>query len=243
MANDNDTLIGGTIRVATDAIVRAPAGDGVAARAARSAATRDSQANGALMRQSPLGIWGHAMAPEELDAVVRRDTTLTHPNEVCQDASAAFVVAEGLEGQEAYARALAWQEEHGSRSEVTRALREARDALPVFDEHSRGWVLVALQNAFYQALHAQTFEDGVVETVMGGGDTDTNGAIAGALLGAIHGVEAIPAQWREAVLSCRPDARTRQPRPEVFWPVDAPELADRLVERKRHSGCQDPTAN
>jgi ADP-ribosylglycohydrolase len=28
-----------------------------------------------------------------------------------------------------------------------------------------------------------------------GGDTDTNAAVAGALLGALHGVDAIPSDW------------------------------------------------
>ncbi len=64
-------------------------------------------------------------------------------------------------------------------------------------------VLVALQNAFYQLLHADSLEEGVVDTVMAGGDTDTNACIAGALLGACHGLEAIPERWREAILACR----------------------------------------
>ena len=97
-----------------------------------------------------------------------------------------------------------------------------------------GWVLVAFQNALWQMLHAPSFEDGVVDTVMQGGDTDTNAAIAGALLGAIHGEEAVPAQWREAILNCRPEAgnpRVRTPRPQRYWPVDALELADDLLKK------------
>jgi ADP-ribosyl-[dinitrogen reductase] hydrolase len=46
-----------------------------------------------------------------------------------------------------------------------------------------GWVLIALQNAFYHLAHADTAEEALVETVGAGGDTDTNAAIAGALLG------------------------------------------------------------
>ncbi len=67
---------------------------------------------------------------------------------------------------------------------------------------------------------------------MQGGDADTNAAICGALLGAVYGREAIPTQWAEAVLSCRPDenkASVKRPRPEVFWPVDALVLAEKLV--------------
>jgi ADP-ribosylglycohydrolase/Inositol monophosphatase family len=76
------------------------------------------------------------------------------------------------------------------------------------------------------------FEEGVVSTDMGGGDTDTNAAIAGALLGAIHGAPAVPRQWQEAVLTCRPQAGVagvRQPRPRAFWPVDALILSERLA--------------
>ena len=72
----------------------------------------------------------------------------------------------------------------------------------------------------------------MVATVMAGGDTDTNAAIAGALLGAVHGREAIPAQWRRMITSCRPVSGlspTRHPRPRAFWPADALELAELLA--------------
>lgn len=59
-----------------------------------------------------------------------------------------------------------------------------------------------------------------------------NAAICGALLGAVYGVEAIPSQWIDRLLSCRPKAgrlNVRQPRPECFWPEDVLDLAERLV--------------
>ena len=96
---------------------------------------------------------------------------------------------------------------------------------------SKGWVLIALQNAFYQVLHAPSLEEGVVQTVMASGDTDTNAAIAGALLGAVHGRDAIPPQWLQSVLSCRPlpKSGSSHPRPIEFWPMDALRLAERLL--------------
>jgi ADP-ribosylglycohydrolase len=91
--------------------------------------------------------------------------------------------------------------------------------------------MIAFQNALYQLLHAPSLEAGVVDTIMRGGDTDTNAAISGALLGAVCGREAIPAQWLDCLQNCRPEAghpRVRHPRPECFWPVDVLELAERL---------------
>jgi ADP-ribosyl-[dinitrogen reductase] hydrolase len=63
---------------------------------------------------------------------------------------------------------------------------------------------------------------------MAGGDTDTNAAITGALLGAVHGREAVPQRWRRVLLSCRTMICTH-PRPKTFWPVDALELAEALL--------------
>ncbi len=65
----------------------------------------------------------------------------------------------------------------------------------------------------------------MVSTVMLGGDTDTNGAIVGALVGARDGMSTIPEAWRSAVLRCRPEHR-----PAMYVPWDLPQLAAQLVE-------------
>jgi ADP-ribosylglycohydrolase len=83
-----------------------------------------------------------------------------------------------------------------------------------------------------QLLHAENLEEGMVDTVMPGGDTDTNARIAGALLGAVHGVDAMPAQWRGKLLNCRPEAerpRVQRRRRECLCPVDAVNIARCLV--------------
>jgi hypothetical protein len=102
---------------------------------------------------------------------------------------------------------------------------------PRFDGHDQGHVLIALANAFHRLYQRQDLEEALVETVSLGGDTDTNAAIAGALLGACHGRDAIPLRWRRAVLSCRAVAAkgVHHPRPKEYWPDDAMDLAEALV--------------
>ena len=39
------------------------------------------------------------------------------------------------------------------------------------------------------------FDRGLLDVVALGGDADTNAAVAGALLGAMHGTAALPAAW------------------------------------------------
>jgi ADP-ribosyl-[dinitrogen reductase] hydrolase len=194
----------------------------------------ESQANGALMRVSPLGIFGWRLPPTELADLARQDAEITHPNPVCRDASAALCVAlahairtgEGAEA--AHAAALAWAREARADPDVIGTL-EAAGVPPADFQRQSGWVRTALQNAFHRALRAPSLEEGVVDTVMAGGDTDTNAAIAGALLGAVHGRGAIPAAWRSAILTARALPATPRPRPQCLWPVDAEDLAERLL--------------
>jgi ADP-ribosylglycohydrolase len=196
-----------------------------------------SQANGSLMRASPLGVHAHAVAPAMAAELARQDSGLTHPNPVCGDAAAAFVVAvghavrEGDGAEAAFRAAEAWARDAPAALLVLEALEAARSEAPRCDPpRSEGWVKIALQNAFHELLHAPGLEEGVVATVRRGGDTDTNAAIAGALLGAVHGREAVPLRWRSMVLSCRALApRARRPRPRAYWPVDLLEIAERLL--------------
>jgi len=112
------------------------------------------------------------------------------------------------------------------------AITGAAEAPPEDYVHQQGWVLIAFRNALWQLLHASNLEEAVVDTVMRGGDADTNAAICGALLGAVRGRDAIPEQWTECLLNCRPVAgqvHVRHPRPECFWPVDVLILAEQLL--------------
>ena len=94
-------------------------------------------------------------------------------------------------------------------------------------------MLVALQNALFRLLYAESPEEGMIETVLQGGDTDTNAAICGALLGAVHGRDGIPQHWEQTILNCRLEEEPAvfKPRPREYWPIDVLELAEQLLER------------
>ena len=140
----------------------------------------------------------------------------------------AHAIRTGEGAEAAHAAALAWARGAKADADVIATL-EAVSAPPTDFERQSGWVRTALQNAFHRALTAGSLEQGVVDTVMAGGDADTNSAIAGALLGAVHGRAAVPAAWRRDVLTARALPGTPRPRPQCLWPVDAEELAERLL--------------
>jgi ADP-ribosyl-[dinitrogen reductase] hydrolase len=234
--------IGTTTATALQAALLAARGTGQAstsltpvADAARAAALRDSQANGALMRASPLGVF-HAGDINRAAQSAREDAQLTHPNAICLEANAAFcaAIANGVAGGDrdsmlASARVVLRNDIAGAR--VAETLRAAEQGLlPVAHGEKQGWVLNALQIAFRQLLHVDAFEEALVQAVGLGGDTDTNAAITGALLGALHGSAAVPLRWKLPVQACRAiEGLAENPRPAEFWADDLVQLAEELL--------------
>ncbi|RKU32180.1 ribosylglycohydrolase [Candidatus Poribacteria bacterium] len=213
----------------------------------------NKESNGALMRVSPLGIFGTNDTSEQVAEWARQDAAITHIHPVCQTVSAlfamaiAYVIRTGCNAETLYAQIVAWadeinrdesliwKDEIADAESIRKAIRDAQDAPPADFYHQQGWVLIAFQNALYRLIHAPNTEEAIIDTVMSGGDTDTNAAICGALLGAVNGLESIPERWQETLRNCRPEAGkpgVHQPRPECFWPVDALELAEKLVSKQ-----------
>jgi fructose-1,6-bisphosphatase/inositol monophosphatase family enzyme/ADP-ribosylglycohydrolase len=195
----------------------------------------ESKSAGALLRMAPLGLFAFALSRDAASALAREESALTHPSAVCRDAAAALVVAishallRGGGARGCYEAARGWAEADGA-PEVQGALRAAAATPPVLEGEEGSSALGCLQNAFFEALHAPSLEAGVVSTVLRGGEASRNAAVAGALLGVIHGREAVPFQWRSMVLSARAHpARAARPRPPASWPVAVLEIAEGLV--------------
>ncbi len=213
------------------------------AMAARNAAARQlaSEANGALMRLAPLPVYAAFLPPEQIITLAAEDASLTHANPVCllSNASLAVGIVSLLHGDTrdtAWRKALESVRKHGPRYSskasitVVSVLEAAASGFPSdYGSHS-GHVLLCLHNAFSCLLSGLGLAEGIRKSAMAGGDTDTNAAVAGALLGAACGEKDLPANWRAAVLSCRPMKGTcKRPRPEPLWPVDIPRIAERLL--------------
>jgi ADP-ribosyl-[dinitrogen reductase] hydrolase len=208
---------------------------GIDALRDRGRADRSSQANGALMRVAPIGI-AAAGDPSKAADWARRDAALTHPHPLCQGASAAFAaaIAAGVAGANQpamWAEAYAHAGDDAGSAEIRQVLLEARDRLPPDFTRKQGWVITAFGNAFHRLWSEQDLHEALTETAMSGGDTDTNAAICGALLGAAYGRDAIPQAWRSQVLGCRAvrGKGVKHPRPVPFWADDAMELAEALL--------------
>jgi len=180
--------------------------------------TGHTAGNGSLMRTAPVAL---AYLDDE-DAVVEAAAAisrLTHHDPEAGEACVLWclamrhaVLTGALDVRAGLTRlprdrAAAWAE----RLEVAERSRPA-------DFARNGWVVEALQGAWSAISGTSSLPDGLAAAVRGGRDTDTVAAIAGGLLGAVHGAAAVPDEWR-AVLHGWPGLRAR----------DLVDLADALV--------------
>ena len=193
-------------------------------------AHNDSKGCGGVMRMAPVGLfvggWEEA-APKFAQKAFDLGCQLagiTHGHPAGQHAAGvlAALIVRLLHGASLPAALdevrvfLKTQDNHEETlAAINLAVRLAEDSGDS-DNHLRqlgqGWVAEeALAIAVYCALRSDSFEDGVRLAVNLTGDSDSTGAIAGNLLGALHGVEAIPLRWldplelREAITAVADD--------------------------------------
>jgi ADP-ribosylglycohydrolase len=223
---------GAQTRAALSAISRSQRSPEEAGRSVWLARNRSPAGNGSLMRTAPIAVF-FARDPEARRLAALADSAITHYDFRCQLACAAFdaaiahalvsdhepaALADAAAEELTAATRLLLERHPEERREIElgeAALREDLESAHLDDPDlyspdlsilaTQGYVRVAFRLAFWELLHAPSFEAGLVDAVNRGGDADTNGAIAGALLGACHGGSAIPESWSKTVLSALQD--------------------------------------
>lgn len=212
-------------------------------------AQRMPAGNGSLMRASPLAVF-FAGDPGALRDAALADSAITHADPRCRLATAAYVAALrsaiALPGPTAESMRRAAQAEIPVAAEalaaslpgdeVARAARALSDDLDLatradpelysdeahYYRHA-GFVRVTFRIAFWELLHAPSFEAACLDGTNRGGDSDTNAAVAGALHGALAGEAGIRADWRERVAgACRKKGG-------VWWETYHPRLLFRVL--------------
>jgi ADP-ribosylglycohydrolase len=179
-------------------------------------AENESKGCGGAMRMAPVGLWcarlDEGMPP---DRIARRALELgaelaglTHGHPTGRLAAGAFAAIVALiVGGDALARAMQRVRtlllRHPGHHETLAALERAQAAAsagPLRPEAvialGEGWTAdEALAIALACALSSPDFETGVRLAVNHDGDSDSTAAMAGNLLGAIHGQDGIPQRW------------------------------------------------
>ncbi|KAF7966320.1 hypothetical protein HWV62_39158 [Athelia sp. TMB] len=171
---------------------------------------RDIAPNGSLMRTTPVGVICMGKSEEETFKEAIRMGAVTHADPRCA-VSVAIVSA--------LVRALCCGEIQSvsqTDSVVERGWKYVLEAHPEvsldrveFEKHAYAESLqdLVLCDRVGSALwclrqvqtEKETFKSAIVKLIMLGGDADTNGAVAGALMGAFCGYDALPAEWKRGM--------------------------------------------
>ena len=226
---------------------------GEASRRAWIHSEKKSAGNGSLMRITPIAV-AFVDDPVARRLAALADSAITHYDPRCRLACAAFCTAIATAGAgnttpEAMHAAAVEEVDDAATALIDLVPRDgpdvelAREALlgdlelarrddpglyqaDMHIHRMQGFVRVAFRLAFWELMHAPTYEAALLDAVNRGGDADTNGAIVGALFGARFGEEAIPAHWKERVLHALQTSNKVALR-DVYHPRVLLELADK----------------
>jgi len=163
-----------------------------------------SAGNGSVMRCIPVALRYHD-DPDRLIRVSTQQAAITHADERCTWGAAAVNLAarELLHGNIYFIDEVM----HRIGDRAPRVLREAihrvpreRDSdLPISRPGEAGYVVHCIEIAFWFVTHDRSLEEALMYLAQAGGDTDTNAAVAGALLGARYGEVALPPRWVDQI--------------------------------------------
>lgn len=172
-----------------------------------------SLSNGTLMRISPLALLYKNYSMKKIEKIVYKECELTHPNPIIKEVSWLYVltliqILKNKSKDEVYdsiireckdARIYVILRDAKLRPEPTIIWNEKVEFILSDSASCQGYFGVALQNAIYEYLNGHSFDNSMINIIKRGGDTDTNCAIAGALLGAHYGFQKIPKEWIDSI--------------------------------------------
>lgn len=160
--------------------------------------------NGGMMRALPVAL-RFFRQPVNLIGATYHIAALTHPDPRCGWSAVAVNVAAAcfLSGRRDFIgdviEALRNNNAPVEVLEATRRIPVMRKGdLPILGG-AAGYTVHCMQVALWAAYHEPEYEGAMVWLANAGGDTDTNAAVAGGLLGARDGEEAVPAAWTSQV--------------------------------------------
>jgi ADP-ribosylglycohydrolase len=174
---------------------------------AKAGAGQGSAGNGSLMRCIATGLL--RSDPELRRAESEQISAITHDDQDCQNACAAYnemvaALVDGKTPDEAVQAAFDMPGlrpkvqdsiERGLRVDLAKAYEEADQCPAGYPSSASGYVLHSLALSVAAVRDPRPMEDVLVDVVNIGGDTDTNGAICGGILGARDGASALPGRW------------------------------------------------
>ena len=163
-----------------------------------------SAGNGSVMRCIPVALRYHD-DPDRLIRVSTQQAAITHADDRCTWGAAAVNLAarELLHGNiyfiDEVMHRIGDRAPRVLRDAIHRVPREREADLPIARAGEAGYVVHCVEIAFWFVTHDRSLEEALIALAQAGGDTDTNAAVAGGLLGARYGDVALPPRWVDQI--------------------------------------------
>ena len=192
--------IGGMTRRSLSRLQRGDAWDEAGQHVWEQSREGQNAGNGSVMRCPPLAI-PHVTEWERLAEVSRQSSQITHADPRCTEGCAILnlTVAGLLEGTDTPLQDALDYVGSDAPKELVTALQPLTCGDSPDTLKTSGYVVHSLQTALHDGLVAESAEEAIVTAVNRGGDTDTIGAIAGAVAGARFGASTLPDRWLVAM--------------------------------------------
>jgi ADP-ribosylglycohydrolase len=166
---------------------------------------RKSAANGAIMRTSIIGVWDYwnratvwANA-EKISKVTHFDPRCVGSSVIVSEAIRSIVNNGILLTANDFIK-IADKYDSSIGPYIQLASKDDLENLNLDDKDSMGYTLKTMAAGLWAYFHAKDFNDGLKRIIHQGGDADTNGAVAGSLLGAKFGFKTIPENYVQGLI-------------------------------------------
>ena len=152
----------------------------------------NANGNGSLMRILPIAYYAieKKLKEYEILELVRQISSMTHAHEISVMGCYFYVryVIFLLNGKDKY-----------SAYSMAKCVDYGMCKVKVNDIKSTGYIVDSLEAAIWVTLKSENYKEAVIGAINLGGDTDTIGALTGALAGIVYGYDFIPEEWKDNI--------------------------------------------
>ena len=169
-----------------------------------------SNGNGSLMRIYPIAIYSHYkhLNNKEVMKLTNEVSSLTHAHDVSKLGCYIYVryliyLLSGDSKEEAYQKI---QDIDYSSYDIdvvkmySRILDNNIKNLKIDEIKSSGYIIDTLEASFWILLNSKDYKEAIIASTNIGNDTDTIGAVTGAMAGIVYGANSIPSEWTDKLV-------------------------------------------
>jgi ADP-ribosyl-[dinitrogen reductase] hydrolase len=153
------------------------------------------KSNGSLMRCAPLSLL------EFNPIIISQQCSITHGETICKLSDKIFIKSLQSAFEDSSKESIikeALDLANGVDLDLYNTINNISN-IKYSELKTSGYVLDSLVCSLWSLIHFDNLEDAIIHVINRGDDSDTCGAISGALLGAFYGLESLPQRWLDVI--------------------------------------------